>query len=549
LPSTHGTTLDRRTFLAGAGLSTAALLGGCASAHRARPTGLLEGRRPNFLILLTDQQRVPMHWPADKIAELQPSYARLAAHGLTFRRGFTSAAQCTPSRGAIMTGTYPWANGVTNTDGGAPLQSHQMNLGRLLAGAGYDVAYKGKWHLSTATAGNDRCSARDIANMAERYGLPGWNPPDAGVSLSSVPTAGGGTPNNDGRFVSGATAGAAGQTPGFGESILDALERMAKGGKPFGLFASLVNPHDVGFYPKFHKAAGYTAADFAGLGIGLPANFVDPLETKPGVQAAFKKLFNDIAPIDDDTTRREYVNFYAYLHGVVDPHIARILDALDALRLTEGTIVFRFSDHGEQGLSHGLIEKMYCAYEETIHVPVIVSNPRLFPRAIETDAFWSHVDLLPTIAALAGVPPDRVAALGTVGVDQGPVLANPAASVQDSVLFTFDDRFGSAQPGVVVDGVTAPAMPADQPPHIRTIRETSWKYSVYFAQDGSALQYELYNLADDPGELRNLAFAPTSGTLDAERQRLHARLTRKLRATATLPLGFAWPQRSGAARA
>jgi choline-sulfatase len=543
--------LDRRTFLRVAGLSGAALLGACATAQRPSTSGSVGGERPSFLILMTDQQRFPMHWPAGTLARLQPSYGRLAAHGLTFRRAFTSAAQCTPSRGAIATGTYPWANGVTNTDGGAPLQSHQMNLGCLLAAAGYEVAYKGKWHLSSATSGNDRWSERDIANLSARYGLPGWNPPDAGTSLSSVPTAGGGTPNNDSRFVSGMTAGAAGQTPGFGESILPALERMAKAGRPFCLFASLVNPHDVGFYPKFHKTAGYRTEDFANLGVGLPANFADPLDTKPGVQAAFKKLFNGFAPVDDDTARREYMNFYAYLHGVVDPHVTKILDALDTLRLTERTIVFRFSDHGEQGLSHGLIEKMYNAYEETIHVPLIVSNPRLFPRAVETDAFWTHVDLLPTIAALAGVPSERVATLGAAGVDQGPVLANPTAGVQDSVLFTFDDRFGSAAPGVVVDGVPAPAMPVDQPPHIRLIREASWKYAVYFTDDGSALQYEMYRLDDDPGELRNLAFEPTSAnpTLDGERQRLHQKLIRKLRATGTLPLGFAWPQRSGAARA
>ncbi len=536
--------VDRRTFLGGVGLSAAAaLLGGCATAARATR------HRPSFLVLMTDQQRVPMHWPAGKIAELQPSYTRLAARGLTFRRAFTSAAQCTPSRGAIMTGTYPWANGVTNTEGGAPLQSHQMNLGRLLAEAGYTVAYKGKWHLSRATAGSDRWTARDIENMAARYGLAGWNPPDAGTSLTAVPTAGGGTPNNDGRFVSGKTAGAAGQTPGFGESILDTLERVAKADTPFCLFASLVNPHDVGFYPKLYKAAGYSAADFAGVGVDLPSNLADPLDTKPGVQAAFRKLFNGFAPIDDATERREYVSFYAHLHRVVDPHVGKILDALDTLRLTERTIVFRFSDHGEQGLSHGLIEKMYSAYEETIHVPVIVSNPVLFPRAVETDAFWSHVDLLPTLAGLAGVPRDRVAALGAGGVDQGPVLARPASSVQDSVLFTFDDRFGSPEPDVTIKGVPALAMPADQPPHIRTIREAAWKYSVYFTVDGSALQYELYNLDDDPGELRNLAFTPTAGTVDAERQRLHDKLTRKLRATATLPLGFPWPARSGVARA
>ena len=63
---------------------------------------------------MTDQQRAAAHWPKGLSAKLQPSLDRMAATGLTFQRAFTSAAQCTPSRGAIMTGTYPWANGVTN---------------------------------------------------------------------------------------------------------------------------------------------------------------------------------------------------------------------------------------------------------------------------------------------------------------------------------------------------------------------------------------------------------------------------------------------------
>jgi choline-sulfatase len=544
--------MKRRTFLGSALASSAsALLDRDAFAKSGGAGAPFGRRRPNFVILMTDQQRAVAHWPRGLGAKLQPSLDRLAATGLTFRRAFTSAAQCTPSRGALMTGTYPWANGVTNTYDGAPLQSHQTNLGRLLREAGYDVAYKGKWHLSPATAGDDRWSARDIDDLRQRYDLPEWNPPDAGTSLTAPTTAGGGKPDNDGRFVRGVAPGAIGQTPGFGQSILDWLERRPAASAPFCLFASLVNPHDIGLYPRFHEAAGYTAADFADLGVGLPPNFADPLDTKPGVQAAFKRLFDQASPIADDKARREYVNFYAHLHRVVEPHLAEVLDALDRLHLTETTIVIRLADHGEQALSHGLIEKMYSAYEETIRVPVIVSNPLLFPRAAATDAFWSHVDLLPTVARLAGVPAERIASLGVAGVDQGPVLANPQASVRDSILFTYDDRYGSATAGVVVDGRAAPAMPADQPPHIRTIRDASWKYCVYFTRDGSALQYELYNLDDDPGEMRNLAFEPTSGNRAAqqERARLHAELSRRLVATRTLPLGFRWPARSGVARA
>ena len=66
-------------------------------------------------------------------------------------------------------------------------------------------------------------------------------------------------------------------------------------------------------------------------------------------------------------------------------------------------MIFRCADHGEMGLSHGgLRQKAFNAYEETIHVPLVVSNPVLFPRPAETDALASLVDLLPTIATIAG---------------------------------------------------------------------------------------------------------------------------------------------------
>ena len=120
--------------------------------------------------------------------------------------------------------------------------------------------------------------------------------------------------------------------------------------------------------------------------------------------------------------QRDYVNFYAYLHKVVDQRIMTILDTLDAHGLTERTIVFRLADHGELGLSHGMREKSYSAYEEMIHIPLVVSNPLLFPEPRETQAFYSHLDLLPTLAELAGVPEAASYGLGRSIV---PVLRDP----------------------------------------------------------------------------------------------------------------------------
>ena len=74
-----------------------------------------------------------------------------------------------------------------------------------------------------------------------------------------------------------------------------------------------------------------------------------------------------------------YARFYAYLTQQVDAQIVKLLDALDANGLTDDTVVMRTSDHGELAMSHGRMrQKFYNAYRETLSVPLIFSNPRLY---------------------------------------------------------------------------------------------------------------------------------------------------------------------------
>lgn len=109
-----------------------------------------------------------------------------------------------------------------------------------------------------------------------------------------------------------------------------------------------------------------------------------------------------------------------------------------------------------------------------------------------------------------------------------PVLRDPAPSVQDSVLYSYDDVF---------------FLPADAPGgHIRGLRSEDWSYAVYFADDGSGLAYELYDLANDPGQLANLVFGDQPAVVRGEWRRLRSELTRKLIAAANLPTGFPWPE-------
>lgn len=465
-------------------------------------------RRPNILMLMTDQQRAEQHWPKGWAAKHLPSVKRLARHGLTFNNAFTSAAECSPSRAALMTSTYPEQNGVKTTPGTLSPTGFK-NMAQVMAEAGYVVAWKGKWHLTPNS--NNATSP----SFLSAYAADNWNPPDAGTTLGVDATLGGGTPNNDGRYVRGMD-GAPGQTKGYGQSIVDFLRGYDKSGPPFCLFVSLVNPHDVHVVMEDYEACGYKAADFENAGISLPANFDDPLTTKPAAQLQFRRQWYSFS----QQSRQDYVNFYAYLHEVVDVHISKVLDTLDKQGLTEETLVVRFSDHGEMGLSHGLTEKMYTAYDETVRVPLVFSNPAWFPKPVETDSFATLIDLLPTVARIAGAR--GVGQMGFRGRDLGPVLKDPSASAQDSVLFTYDDP--------LVPTITAPA-------RIRCLRKKDWMYAVYFDDAGTEFQYELYDLADDPGQLKNLAYdTPVS----AQWRRLHAELSRKVTSLGAAPSGFPW---------
>ncbi len=255
-------------------------------------------KKPNILIIITDQQRAVRHWPLGWAEENLPAMQRLMKHGLTFRNGYTNSCTCSPARTTFFTGTYPAQHGVTQVlefdlpknkaDGmQRMLTSQYQNMAKILKTAGYNVIYKGKWHLTKPARFSRRLrqlywSETDVAHIAERWGFDGWNMPDAGDNLQ-IANMGGGTTNNDGRFVDGqGTAAKYTDIPSdvlVKESAVHFLKTYDSK-KPFCLIVSLVNPHDVLAYPgrgksevkdePLYKAGGYNLDDFKDLPIEPP---------------------------------------------------------------------------------------------------------------------------------------------------------------------------------------------------------------------------------------------------------------------------------------
>ncbi|HEU0055300.1 MAG TPA: sulfatase-like hydrolase/transferase, partial [Longimicrobium sp.] len=314
---------------------------------------------------------------------------------------------------------------------------------------------------------------------------------------------------------------------GVGGAV-DFLETWSTQGdvkKPFFLVVSLVNPHDVHVFVQGYADVGY-GDEFRELDICLPGNRDDTLEHKPRAQRLFRTTFDRQNPFHPDKgiTEEGYAKFYAFLTKLADERTCDVLDALDRLSLTDSTLIVRMGDHGEMAMSHGLREKMYNAYEETINVPLVFSNPVVFPEPVLTDAYASLVDLLPTLASIAGA--ERPA--GIAGTDLVPVLSGEQPSVQDAVLWAYDDSAG-VQASVAAN-------------HIRAMRTGNAMYAVYFSENEPdvPIEFELYDLSTDAGELNNL-LNPLQVPVE-EWQALHDQLTCLLEERGGgLPPGVDWP--------
>jgi arylsulfatase A-like enzyme len=470
----------------------------------------------NVLLFITDQERALQHFPTNWAKKNLPGMERLRRHGLSFPRAFCNACMCSPSRATLMTGCFPAQHGVHWTleqsmpDDQYPQAEMPLdlpNIATVMKAAGYATPYKGKFHLTKPANADGAWAPGDVG----KYGFERWNPPDSGANQSPS-EFGGGDADNDGRCMDADGEMEAGQ-----EGVLAYLRSGVPQQGPFFLVVSLVNPHDVLAYPNTAFDNGYDRAWLAG-DIELPATVDEDLSTKPRVQQQFLALTNAGLGRLDPVQQRNYLNFYGNLIRSSDRYLVQVLDALDEQGLTGNTLVIRTADHGEMGMTHGgQRQKNFNMYEETLRVPLVYSNPRLFTRPVVSDAMVSHVDLLPTLASLFQAPD---AARGDwQGVDYASIVLDPRApATQDYIAFTYDD-YQSGQP--------QPPYPGPRN-HLVSIREARYKLARYYdpSQGRGPYEWEMYDLERDPLETKNLAYRGYTRTKTQQREyeRLRAKL-------------------------
>jgi arylsulfatase len=433
----------------------------------------------------------------------------------------------TPDNGMFENADMPYVNA---------LSTNIPTIGHMLRKAGYYTAYKGKWHLNRDfdTDTPDRLFTREM----DGYGFSDFVWP--GDVL--VHTLGG---YNHDHMIAGSAISWMREK---GRSLQDEK-------KPWALFVSLVNPHDIMYFNTdspdekvqdtgkllMHSARAPEHPLYRKQWrVPLPGTLHQPLDApgRPAAHAEFNRSWGytlGVIPMEEERWHR-FNDFYLNSLQAADQQLARILEELEALKLNENTVVIFTSDHGEMGGAHGLRGKGPFAYQEAIHLPLIVSHPDV-RGGQDCYSLTGHIDLVPGILSMCGVDPgkrDELAGRKLPGKDFSVVLNRPATAdlhaVRDSTLFTYS---GIATNDSDLIRIIAEAKAAGGDPKaavksagfrpnmkkrgsVRTVFDGRYKFSRYFApvernqpKNLDELyrwnDVELFDLKNDPTELKNLA--------------------------------------------
>ena len=390
--------------------------------------------KPDVIIFMTDEERAIPPYEAPEVLEWRDNVLSgrnwFKDNGVSFNRHYTGSLACVPSRPTLFTGQFPDVHGVTQTDGlGKDAYDARMRwlpprevptLGHWFRAAGYDTHYDGKWHIShadlvdestgkpLATNTSDGTILQDAVkqylemNPLNEYGFSGWVGPEPHGALLG----------NSGIIRDPLIADRTVQW------LEDRYRRRNLGDsdalKPFLLVVSFVNPHDIVLLPLYMRRPEnnpYLPSDFDPPDIPIPPTRYEDLSSKPAAQIAYKYSYYSGYGVQRavqrlyESNEQEYRNLYYRMHLEVDNPLDMVRKAV----ITDGSrekIIFRTSDHGDLlGAHGGLHQKWFNLYDEATRVPfeIVKYGGTQSPKAVIDSVPTSHVDLIPTALALAGL--------------------------------------------------------------------------------------------------------------------------------------------------
>jgi uncharacterized sulfatase len=405
--------------------------------------------RPNIIFLYTDDQA---QWALGAYGNADiktPNLDRLAQRGAIFKSAFTITPVCSPSRAALMTSRLPSELGIADwidprNEPDLGLAPEAITWPELLKGFGYATMLAGKWHLGT----------RDE-----------FHPTRQGFDVFFGFRDGSNRPIDPQLEVGGRVQELKGSLP---ELLVDAGMKFAEinRSRPFLLSIHFRAPHT-----PYAPVPEQDSAPYRGLDPAIP--------NTPGLPCERVKQIH-----------REY---YASVSSV-DRNIGRLLAKIDQLGLTSKTVVIFTSDHGYMIGQHGLWHKGNAVwlidgktgarpnmFDDAIRVPLLICWPGVIAPGTTITHVVSNLDLFPTILELAGlgVP----ANLSIRGRSLVPLLRGQVRGWDDTLFGQYDMHHSAIA-------------------RMRMVRTPDWKLIRHFEPGG---KNELYHLAGDPEELRNLA--------------------------------------------
>jgi arylsulfatase A-like enzyme len=412
--------------------------------------------RPNFILIFTDDQGYADLGCFGGDHVVTPNIDKMAAEGVKLTDFYVAGSVCTPSRSALMTGCYPkrigLAGGVFLAGDKRGLNPAEITLAEVLKAVGYATGMFGKWHL-----GDQPEFLPTRQGFDEFFGLPySWDihpfhPNNKKYHFPPLPLL-------EGETVIEEEPDGDDLTQRITEKAVDFIKRHKE--EPFFLYIPHPAPHrPIHVSPEFMEE--------------VPAAIRAVLETETGV---------------DYATRDK---LYTYAIREIDGAVGQILDALKANGLDENTMVVFTSDNGPSVGSAGpLSGKKGSSYEGGMRVPAVIRWPGRIPAGQTIDELTTAMDLLPTLAKLAGaeIPSDRV----IDGKDIWSVLTANAASPSAAFFYYKGNRLAAVRSG-------------SWKLHIGTAKGNAKKGSASNRGMGSSSPITaLYDLSADLGEQHNL---------------------------------------------
>ena len=451
-------------------------------------------RRPNILIFMTDHQRADTVLPEHPA--VTPNLTSFAAQGVTFTKTFCPSPHCCPSRATFFTGLYPSRHGVwNNIMNGQALSRGLAPRVRLwsedLAEAGYRLAWSGKWHVSLEESPKNRCwqelfvsgnSIDDDRNYWDHYREVARKVGSASRGEGEILRPGYGTYK-----AYGTIAKTDAHDDRVVEEALKALPEMASGADPWAMFVGVAGPHDPYMVPQKYVDL-YDLAD-----VRLPESYHDDLADKPRIYRRIRdKAWGQMT---EREVREAIRHFWAYC-SYLDELFGKLLAGLEATGQAKNTLVLYCADHGDYCGEHGLFAKGILCFQGAYHVPAVVRWPAGIARAgRRVEELISLADFGPTFTELSGKKCDA----GLTGRSLVPFF-------KDTRPEDWRDEIHTQCNGVELYYTQ------------RSVMTRDFKY-VFNGFD----EDELYDLRNDPHEMRNLA---QEAAFDAVKRDLVGRLWR-----------------------